>query len=239
MPKTILITGATKGIGHATALRLIQEGHQVIGIARTPQADFPGVLYNTDLLDFKNTEEIFTRINQTYQIDCIVNNVGFAIRSNIQELKFEDFDKVMHINLKPALQAIKIFLSGMIERKFGRVVNIASRAVLGVHHASSYSAAKSGLIAFTKCWALELAKTGITVNAVAPGATETERFRAARPIGSEAERLSLQTIPMGRFAKPEEIAAAICFFLSDDAAFITGQTLFVDGGGSIGASMVF
>ena len=233
MQKTILITGATKGIGFATAMRLAKEGHTVIGIARN-HADFPGILYLCDLLDIEATEQVFQKIHQKHQIDCIINNVGFVLKTNYHEMSFEDYDCAMHLNLRPAIQGLKIFSEGMIARKFGRIVNISSRVVLGVADASGYAAAKAALIALTRCWAIELVKTGITVNAVAPGATNTEGFRKFVSIGSEAEHVTLAGIPMGRLAKPEEIAAAVCFFLSDDASIITGQTLFVDGGASIG-----
>ncbi|MFD7079993.1 SDR family oxidoreductase [Streptomyces sp. NPDC059918] len=112
-------------------------------------------------------------------------------------------------------------------------MNIASRAVFGTRGRSSYSAAKSALTGLTRTWALELADQHITVNAVAPGPVDTELFHRTRPAGSTAEAAVLHTIPMGRLGRPEEIAAAVCFLLGDDAAFITGQTLCVDGGGSI------
>jgi NAD(P)-dependent dehydrogenase (short-subunit alcohol dehydrogenase family) len=233
-----LITGATKGIGYATALKLNRQGYHVVGIAREAKEGFPGDLLTVDLSDKDKTHQVLLRINEKYAIDGIVNNVGIAHREPLGEIKFENFQSVMDLNLWPALDAMQILMNGMIERKYGRVVNIASRAVLGVANASSYAAAKAALIAFTKSWGFELAKSGITVNAVAPGPTATERFRKMRPEGSEAEQRTLLDIPMGRFAKPEEIAAAIAFFLSEDAGFITGQTLFVDGGGSIGRSMV-
>lgn len=233
--RTFLITGATKGIGFATALRLYDQGHYVIGVARNkPAADFPGEVFEADLSNEKVTEEIFSVINKNFQIDGIVNNVGIAMREPLGEIKLQDFRAVLDLNLRPALQAMQIFMNGMRHRNYGRVVNISSRAVLGVANATSYAAAKAALIAFTKSWAFELAKSGITVNAVAPGPTATERFRLKRPKGSEAEQKTLLDIPMGRIGHPNEIAAAITFFLSDDAGFITGQTLFVDGGGSIG-----
>lgn len=237
--RTFVITGATKGIGYATAKRLHQQGHHIIGIARhKPTNEFPGDLHILDLLDECATEKIFKIINEKYQIDGIVNNVGIAVRDALENVQLKDLRTVLDLNLRPALQATQIFINGMIDRKFGRIVNISSRAVLGSKNATSYAAAKAGMIAFTRIWALELAQKGITVNAVAPGPTETEHFRQQRPKGSEAELMSLRSIPMNRLGQPNEIAATIDFFLSEEAGFITGQTLFVDGGGSIGSQLI-
>ena len=140
----------------------------------------------------------------------------------------------MRVNLHPALKAVQAILPGMKARSWGRVVNISSLTVLGSVERTAYAAAKAALISFTRGWALELATTGVTVNAVAPGPTETELFRANNPPGSEGERRYLAAVPMQRFGSPDEIAAAVTFLLSDDAAFMTGQTLYVDGGASIG-----
>lgn len=237
--RTILITGATKGIGLAATKRLIAGGHQVIGVARqTTHEDFPGTLYIADLSDEKTTENIFKQIRSNHTIDGIVNNVGIAIPQSIDQITLIDFNKVWNINVRPAIQAMQIFKDQMITKRWGRVVNIASRVVLGIENRSTYAAAKAALIAFTRSWALELAKTGITINAVAPGPTETERFRLYRKPGSAEEQKSLSSVPMGRIGKPDEIAAAIEFFLSESASFITGQTLFVDGGASIGRLML-
>ncbi len=235
MNRTVLITGATKGIGFATAERLANKGCVVIGIARNPsKITFPGTLFLVDLANPAATEKIFNEVNDKYAINGIINNVGLAHPATLTNIKLADFNDAININLRPVLQAAQIFVKKMIECKWGRIINISSRAILGLADRSVYSATKSALIGFTRSWALELAQSGVTVNAIAPGPIETETYRLHRPHGSEAAAKSLKIIPMGRVGKPVEVAATIEFLLSDEAGFITGQTLFVDGGASIG-----
>jgi 3-oxoacyl-[acyl-carrier protein] reductase len=231
--RTFLITGATKGIGRALSERLARTGHRVIGLARE-DADYPGELVRVDLADRDATEAALQDLTRRYTIDGVVNNVGLVRPQYIGNVNLDDLDDVLALNLHPAVQTVQALLPGMRERRWGRVINISSLTVLGIVQRTAYAAAKAALMSFARSWALELADTGITVNAVAPGATETELFRANNAPGSEGERRYLAGIPMGRFGKPDEIAAAISFLLSEDAGFITGQTLYVDGGASIG-----
>lgn len=238
MSKTFLITGASKGIGLALAHRLAGAGHQVVGVARGTTDDFPGTLISVDLADEEATEKAFEQLSQGFAFDGIVNNVGLVKPQRLGEVDLSSFDEVMRVNLYPAIQGTQAILAGMKARGWGRIVNISSLTVLGSVERTAYAAAKAALISFTRNWALELAQTGITVNAVAPGPTETALFRANNPPGSEGERRYLAGVPMRRFGKPDEIAATIAFLLSEDAAFMTGQTLYVDGGASIG-NLVF
>jgi len=234
-PRTFLITGASKGIGRALAQMLAAAGHQVVGIARhADDPSFPGVLVPVDLGDRVQTELALKELTQKYAFDGLVNNVGLARVQPLGEVDLDDFDAVIRVNLHSALKATQAVLPGMRERGWGRVINISSLTVLGIAHRTSYAAAKAALISFTRTWALELASTGITVNAVAPGPTETELFRENNAPGSEGEQRYLSGVPMGRFGQPEEIASAIAFLMSEQSSYITGQTLFVDGGASIG-----
>ena len=235
--RTFLVTGASKGIGLALSERLAQAGHHVVGLARH-RRDFPGDLIPVDLADREQTREVFGSLAETYAFDGVVNNVGLIRPHYLEEVELADLDQILAANLHPALLSAQALLPGMRTRGWGRIVNISSLTVLGVPQRTAYAAAKTALISFTRSWALELAESGITVNAVAPGPTETELFRANSPPGSDGERRYLSAIPMGRFGTPDEIAAAIAFFLSEDAGFVTGQTLFVDGGASIGKAPV-
>jgi NAD(P)-dependent dehydrogenase (short-subunit alcohol dehydrogenase family) len=236
--RTVLISGAGKGIGRALAERLDRQGHQVIGIARTGDATFPGELRTVDLSDRDATSAALQDISSANRVDAVVNNVGLVRPQALEQVTLDALDAVFDVNLRTAVQLTQAALPGMRENGWGRVVNIASLVALGAPQRTAYAAAKAALISATRGWALELATTGITVNAVAPGPIETELFRENNPPGSEGESRYLAMVPMSRFGRPHEIAAAIDFLLSDDASFITGQTLFVDGGASIGRQLV-
>lgn len=232
--RTYLVTGASKGIGRALSSRLSAEGHHVVGVARGADASFPGTLVSVDLADSIAAQNAFDDLARQYAFDGVVNNVGLVMLHRIGEIVLQDVDDVLRVNLHPTIQATQALLPGMRARGWGRIVNISSLTVLGIAERSAYAAAKAAINTLTRIWALELARTGITVNAVAPGPIETELFRANTPRGSERERRFLSLIPMQRLGKPDEIAATVGFLLSEDASYITGQTLFVDGGGSVG-----
>lgn len=233
--RATLITGASRGIGRALAGRLAAVGETVVGLSRArPADDFPGAYYEVDLADREALGGILAEITAAHPVTRVVNNAGALAAADLPGTTLEGFEAEIAVNLRAALQCVQACLPEMRRRESGRVVNVSTRAITGRVKRTGYAAAKMGLIGFTRTWALELAQFGITVNAVAPGPIATEMFLTNMPPESPEYETVISGIPMRRMGKPEEAAAAIEFFLSDAAAFVTGQTLFVCGGGSVG-----
>ncbi|OBA83635.1 short-chain dehydrogenase [Mycobacterium sp. 1164966.3] len=231
--RRFLITGASKGIGREVADRLAAGGHQPIGLARTAPSDFPGQFYEVDLADRNATAETLERIVAEGAVDGVVNNVGYARFGRIGSIDLDDLFVTYDMNVRTAVQVVQAVLPGMLANRWGRIVNVTSLTTLGVAERTPYAGAKAALETATRIWAGELASTGITVNAVAPGPVETEMYRERSPVGSQRESRLLDTIPLRRVGTPVEIAHVICMLLHDDAGYLTGQIVRVDGGGSI------
>lgn len=233
--KRVLITGASKGIGRAVADRLAVSGDMPVGLARARPDDFPGEFYAVDLTDRAATDAVLERALRDGRVDAVVNNVGVARFGRIGSIELDDLFTTYDLNVRTAVQVVQAVLPGMLSAGWGRIVNVTSMTTLGTAERTPYAATKGALEACTRIWAGELAQSGITVNAVAPGPIETEMYRELSPAGSEREARLLQTIPLRRLGAPCEIAHAICALLDEDAGYITGQIIRADGGGSIAA----
>lgn len=234
MARSIVVTGASKGIGHAAAEALVVAGWHVIGIARAAPGAFPGEFIAADLSDQAATQALAEQLAARGDVLGIVNNAGAARSEAFGRVDPAAFLDLMAFNLRPALQLTQALMPGMKAARFGRIVNVTSLVTLGLPLRTSYAASKAALESLTKTIAIEQAANGITANAVAPGPTETELFRSNNPAGSDGEARYLAQAPMQRLGAPAEIAAVIAFLASDAASFVTGQTIFVDGGASLG-----
>jgi NAD(P)-dependent dehydrogenase (short-subunit alcohol dehydrogenase family) len=239
MTPITLITGASRGIGRNIAERLAGAGHEVINLSRSrPRDAFPGITYTVDLADAVAAKRTLADVTANHSIDNLVNNAALIEVGRLEQVDMADVDRMFDLNIRAAILTMQAVLPAMKAKRHGRVVNIGSRAALGKTGRTVYAATKAALAAMTRTWALELAKDGITVNTIAPGPIATEMLRESSPADDPATKSFFAAIPIGRVGTPADVAAAVAFFISDDASFITGQTLYVCGGLSILSSPI-
>jgi NAD(P)-dependent dehydrogenase (short-subunit alcohol dehydrogenase family) len=232
----LLVTGGASGIGRAIAQRGVDAGWDVIVIDRDNSP--VGRSLTADLSDVDATRAALDLALDDGPITRLVNNVGAVFPAPLEQQTMEDLAASFDINLRTAVLCTQALSTGMREERFGRVVNMTSRAALGKELRTAYSAAKAGLIGLTRVWALELARDGITVNAIGPGPIATDLFLKANPPESARTKAIVVGIPVGRLGEAEDVAHAAEFFLSRHSSFVTGQVLYVCGGLTVGTNPV-
>jgi NAD(P)-dependent dehydrogenase (short-subunit alcohol dehydrogenase family) len=234
--RTAVVTGGSTGIGAAICGALLAEGYRVINLARRA-ADDPRVEnVCVDLADRAATREAAAAIAARMPVTTLVHNAGLIRAALLEDVQLEDLDYLEQVHIGAAITLAQAFLPAMKAARFGRIVLIGSRAALGLQTRTSYSATKSGMTGMTRTWALELGAHGITVNCVAPGPiAATEMFHAVVPAGSEKEQQLAAGIPVRRLGQPDDVARAVMFMVDPGNGFVTGQTLMVCGGASLGS----
>jgi NAD(P)-dependent dehydrogenase (short-subunit alcohol dehydrogenase family) len=233
-----VVTGASLGIGEAIARRLLDSGCTVITLQRrAPRLRHERLLFHeVDLADGAAVRRVSGEIASRHSVSYLVNNAGANRPGLLEQATVEDMDYAMAVNVRAAMILVQAFVPAMRAARFGRIINMSSRAAIGKTGRTVYSAAKAGLIGMTRTWCLELAASGITVNAIAPGPVATELFDRGHPPGSEKRQHVIDSIPVKRVGTPDDIAHAALFLLSPESGYITGQTLFVCGGISVSGS---
>lgn len=232
----VLVTGASAGIGRATARRLAADGLRVVTIDRAPPREpIDGEIFvQADLAHADETAGALESLTRRLAITRLVNNVGTVRPAALEQTTLEDLEAVVSLNLRCTLQCTQALLPAMKAARFGRIVNVASRAALGKEKRTAYAATKAGLIGMTRTWALELAAHGITVNAVGPGPIETELFRLSNPPDDPRTQAIIDAVPVRRLGTPDDVAHAIASLVDARAGFITGQVVYVCGGMTVG-----
>jgi 3-oxoacyl-[acyl-carrier protein] reductase len=238
--KVALVTGASRGIGKAIAIALGQAGARVVGTATTEtgasgisdylkQAGTDGVGLVLDVGQSGASEFVVEQVEKRYGgISILVNNAGITRDNLLMRMKDSEWDEIMDTNLKSVYRLSKLVVRGMMKARGGRIINITSVVgFMGNAGQSNYAATKAGIVGFSKSLARELGSRNITVNCVAPGFIDTDMTRGLQ----EAQREGLLAhVPLGRFGRPEEVAAAVVFLASEGAAYVTGSTIHVNGG---------
>ena len=229
MQERVLITGGASGIGAAIAQRCRQRGWDTVVVDRDSAADI-----QADLSDRQATAQALAIALEGGIITRLVNNVGIVCPNDLEHQTFDELDLTVSLNLRCALQCVQALVPGMRAAGFGRIVNISSRAALGKELRTAYAATKAGLLGMTRVWALELGAAGITVNAVGPGPIRTALFDKANPADSPRTQAIIDAVPVKRLGQPDDVAGAVDFFLDAHSGFVTGQTLYVCGGMTVG-----
>lgn len=226
----VLITGGANGIGAAIAERCRADGFTPVILDRTGEDAI-----HCDLADPDSTTAALRRALADGPITRLVNNVGAVFPHSLEDQTVKEFDDAIALNLRSAFVCAQALLAGMREAGFGRIVSMSSRAALGKELRTAYAATKAGLQGMTKTWALEEGRHGITVNAVGPGPIATDLFLDANPEKSTQTQALLNAVPVGRMGTGDDVAHAVSYLLDARSGFVTGQTLYVCGGMTVGA----
>ena len=239
--KIALVTGASRGIGKAVAKELAAKGAFVIVnyngskeaaeqvVSKIKASGKDAVSYQCDVSQYADCERMVTELIKTYQkIDILVNNAGITRDNLLMKMSEEDFDVVIDTNLKGTFHTMRFVSRAMLKQRSGRIINLSSVVgVTGNAGQTNYAASKAGVIGMTKTVARELASRGVTVNAIAPGFIETDM---TGELSDRVKEQAILQIPLGKMGKPEDVAKLAGFLASDDAGYITGQVIHVDGG---------
>jgi acetoacetyl-CoA reductase len=240
--KTAVVTGGMGGIGEAICMRLAQAGHRVVttyspGNTRAEQwmkdmksRGFEFHAVQVDVTDFDSTQKAVAKIQaEVGSIDILVNNAGITRDATFRKMGKPDWDAVMRTNLDSVFNVTKPVCDGMMDRGWGRIINISSiNGQKGAFGQTNYSAAKAGMHGFTKALALEVARKGVTVNTISPGYIGTKMVLAVPK--DVLDTKIIPQIPVGRLGKPEEVAALVAYLCTDEAAFLTGANIAINGG---------
>jgi 3-oxoacyl-[acyl-carrier protein] reductase len=236
-----VVTGASSGIGAEICRQMLLAGFEVVamGLGKPKEAHERLHTIEVDLFDRAGTEQAAREIADRFPVSHVVHNAGVIRPALLPDVRLDDLDALTQLHLGAAISLAQAVLPSMKQARFGRIVMISSRGALGLQTRSAYSATKAGMIGLARTWALELAADGITVNVIAPGPIgDTDMFRSVIPANSEREKALADGIPVKRLGRSDDVARAVMFFCDRANGFVTGQTLYVCGGSSIGTIVI-